>query len=193
MYHDLCVREMIYDDLDTLEQFMTFLASQVDQIERVRIYSPDPALHLMFTNPDSGENRAHDGCIHEIGRRTMGNMIRLFDVAQYFAVQTHTCAPVSRPFVLGVSISDSFLPHNARTYLLDIQDKTVTLLPESSDVQPDTLLTADISDFSSFVIGAVSLSDLLRLGRVQLSDPSFARDVQNAIGWDEKPCNYTYF
>ena len=44
---------------------MTFLASQVDQIERVRIYSPDPALHLMFTNPDSGENRAHDGCIHE--------------------------------------------------------------------------------------------------------------------------------
>ena len=79
------------------------------------------------------------------------------------------------------------------TYLLRIQDKTVTLLPESSDVQPDTLLTADISDFSSFVIGAVSLSELLRLGRVQLSDPSFARDVQNAIGWDEKPCNYTYF
>ena len=193
MYHDLFVREMIYDDLDTLEQFMTFLASQADQIERVRIYSPDPALHLMFTNPDSGENRAHDGCIHEIGRRTMGNMIRLFDVAQYFAVQTHTCAPVSRPFVLGVSISDSFLPHNARTYLLHIQEQTVTLLPESSDVQPDTLLTADISDFSSFVIGAVSLSELLRLGRVQLSDPSFARDVQNAIGWDEKPCNYTYF
>lgn len=169
MYHDLCVREMIYDDLDTLEQFMTFLASQVDQIERVRIYSPDPALHLMFTNPDSGENRAHDGYIHEIDRRTMGNMIRLFDVAQYFAVQTHTCAPVSRPFVLGVSISDSFLPHNARTYLLRIQDKTVTLL------------TADISDFSSFVIGAVSLSELLRLGRVQLSNPSFARDGRTRL------------
>lgn len=181
MYHDLCVREMIYDDLDTLEQFMTFLASQVDQIERVRIYSPDPALHLMFTNPDSGENRAHDGCIHEIGRRTMGNMIRLFDVAQYFTVQTHTCAPVSRPFVLGISISDSFLPHNARTYPLRIQDKTVTLLPESSDVQPDTLLTADISDFSSFVIGAVSLSELLRLGRVQLSNPSFARDGRTRL------------
>ena len=55
MYHDLCVREMIYDDLDTLQQFMSFFASQVDQIDRVRIYSPDPYLHHMFLNPDSGE------------------------------------------------------------------------------------------------------------------------------------------
>ena len=58
MYHDLLVPEMVYEDLDTLRQFMTFFASQVDQIERVRILSPDPSLTMLFHNPDTGENRA---------------------------------------------------------------------------------------------------------------------------------------
>ena len=40
MYHDLTVREMVYEDMDTLEEFLTFFASQTDQIERVRIYTP---------------------------------------------------------------------------------------------------------------------------------------------------------
>ena len=75
MYHDLLVPEMVYEDLDTLRQFMTFFASQVDQIERVRILSPDPSLTMLFHNPDTGENRAHDGCIHEVARRTMGHSV----------------------------------------------------------------------------------------------------------------------
>ena len=190
MYHDLCVREMIYDDLDTLEQFMTFFASQTDQIDRIRIYSPDDYLHTMFTNPDSGENRAHDGCIHEIGRRTMGNMIRLFSVADYFAVQTHCCNPVSRPFTLAVKLTDTFLEQNHRTFLLRIEGSHVALVESGT---PDAVLSSDISDFSSFVIGALPLSELLRLGRMQLDCPSYARDIQNAIGWDTRPCNYTYF
>lgn len=190
MYHDLCVREMIYDDLDTLEQFMTFLASQFDQIERVRIYSPDPYLHHMFCNPDSGENRAHDGCIHEIGRRTMGNMIRLFDIPGYFAVQSHCQYPVSRPFTLALDVTDTFLPQNNGMFLLRIEGNTVTLVPNGT---PDVTLTTDISDLSSFVIGAAPLKELVRLGRVQLDDSSYLSEIQHAIGWDEKPCNYTYF
>ena len=54
-------------------------------------------------------------------------------------------------------------------------------------------LWADISDFSSLVIGAIPLADFVRLGRIRLSDPAYLRDIQRAIGWDVKPCNYTYF
>ncbi len=190
MYHDLCVREMIYDDVDTLEQFMTFFASQFDQIDRVRIYSPDPYLHELFLNPDSGENRAHDGCIHEIGRRTMGNMIRLFDIPGYFAVQTHCQYPVSRPFTLALDVTDTFLPQNNSVFLLRIEGSTVT---RTDDGAPDVALAADISDLSSLVIGAVPLRELVRLGRVRLGDAGYLDDIQRAIGWDEKPCNYTYF
>ena len=120
----------------------------------------------------------------------MGNMIRLFSVADYFAVQTHSCNPVSRPFTLAVKLTDTFLEQNNRTFLLYIEGSHVALVESGV---PDAVLSSDISEFSSFVIGALPLSELLRLGRMQLDCPSYARDIQNAIGWDIRPCNYTYF
>lgn len=190
MYHDLYVHEMIYDDLETLRRFMTFLASQVDQIDRVRILSTDEHLHMMFTNPDSGENRAHDGCIHEIGRRTMGHMVRILDVAGYFRKQTHCCAPVSRPFVLALTVQDPFLSHNNGVYYLDIAGETVTLLEHA---RPNVTLSADIATLSSLVMGAYPVERAVGLGRVCLSDHAYIPDIQRAIGWDKKPVNVTYF
>ena len=190
MYHDLMVREMIWEDVDTLKQFMTFFASQVDQIERVRILSPDEYLHVMFKNPDTGENRAHDGCIHEIGRKAMGYMVRIFDVKQYFAVQTHCEAPVSRPFTLALQVRDTFLSHNDGTFLLKVEGDRVALVEDGT---PDVTLSTPIADLSSLAMGAIPLREFLAYDRMQLSDPSYADDIQKAIGWSVKPKNYTYF
>lgn len=190
MYHDLLVPEMVYEDLDTLRQFMTFFASQVDQIERVRILSPDPSLTMLFHNPDTGENRAHDGCIHEVARRTMGYMARIFDVPAYFRMQSRCESPVSRPFVLALQVDDNFIEGNNGTFLLNISGSTVEVVEHA---QPDVTLSADISTLSSLVMGAFSLDEALRLGRLTLSDHGYAADVQRAIGWSRKPINFTYF
>ena len=181
---------MIYEDAETLKQFMTFFASQVDQIERVRILSPDEYLHVMFKNPDTGENRAHDGCIHEIGRKTMGYMVRIFDIRQYFSVQTHCEVPVSRPFTLALQVRDTFLEHNNGTFLLEVNGGTVTLTETGT---PDVTLSTQIADLSSLVMGAIPLREFLAYDRMTLSDPSYAEDIQRAIGWSVKPKNLTYF
>ena len=49
------------------------------------------------------------------------------------------------------------------------------------------------STLSSLVMGAFSLDEALRLGRLTLSDHGYAADVQRAIGWSRKPVNFTYF
>ena len=190
MYHDLYVHEMIYDDLETLQQFMTFFASQTDQIDRVRILSTDEYLHMMFTNPDSGENLAHDGCIQEIGRRTMGHMVRILDVAGYFQKQTHCCSPVSRNFVLALEVQDPFLSQNSGVYYLDISGETVCL---KEHAQPDVTLSTGIAELSSLVMGAYPLEQAVAFGRMSVSDPAYIPDIQRAIGWDKKPVNITYF
>lgn len=190
MYHDLYVHEMIYDDLETLQQFMSFLASQTDQIDRVRILSTDEYLHMMFTNPDSGENLAHDGCIQEIGRRTMGCMVRIFDVSGYFKQQTHCCAPVNRDFVLALEVHDPFLPKNCGTYYLDISNQTVEL---KKNMRPNVTLSTGIAELSSLIMGAYPLDQAVAFGRVSVSDSSYIDDIQRAIGWDKKPVNLTYF
>lgn len=189
-YHDLLVREMVYDDLDTLKQFMTFFASQGDQIERVRFLSPDPDLHMLFLNPDTGENRAHDGCIQEIGRRTMGYMCRILDVAAYFRSQPHCSAPAARDFVLELQVEDGFLKDNSGSYFLHVSGDRVEL---AGSTAPQVTLRTDIAALSSLVMGAYSLDKAVARGVMDISDPSFLPDVQNAIGWHGKPVNYTYF
>jgi predicted acetyltransferase len=190
MYHDLYVHEMIYDDLDTLRQFMTFFASQTDQIERVRIFSTDEYLHMMFTNPDSGENFAHDGCIHEIGRRTMGSMVRILDVTGYFKWQTHCCEPTSRVFNLALDVTDPLIERNNGTYYLGITGDAVTM---RDTAKPDVRMSVDIGTLSSIVMGAYPVAEAAALGRITVSDPSYIPDIQRAIGWNKKPVNVCYF
>ena len=145
---------------------------------------------MLFHNPDTGENRAHDGCIHEVARRTMGYMARIFDVPAYFRMQSRCESPVSRPFVLALQVDDNFIEGNNGTFLLNISGSTVEVVEHA---QPDVTLSADISTLSSLVMGAFSLDEALRLGRLTFSDHGYAADVQRAIGWSRKPVNFTYF
>lgn len=190
MYHDLAVREIICEDMETMKQFLTFFASQMDQIERVRIYTYEENFHMLFTNPDSGENRAFDGAIQEVGRKNMGYMFRIFDLKSYFMQQNFCDQPVSRPFVLALEVADDFMEENNKTVLLHIHDSQVLL---TKDREPDVTLKTGIADLSSLVMGAIPLSAFLWTGRMSLSDHSYQEDVQKAIGWSRKPKNYTYF
>lgn len=190
MYHDLAVREIICEDMETMKQFLTFFASQVDQIERVRIYTYEENFHMLFTNPDSGENRAFDGAIQEVGRKNMGYMFRIFDLKGYFAQQTHCDRPVSREFTLRLEVEDSFMEENNGSLLLNIHGDKV-LLTEGREA--DVTLKTSIADLSSFVMGAIPLHAFLWTGRMECSDRSYEQDIQNALGWSEKPKNYTYF
>ena len=190
MYHDLAVREIICEDMETMKQFLTFFASQTDQIERVRIYTYEEYFHMLFTNPDSGENRAYDGAIQETGRKIMGFMFRILDLDDYFRQQNHCDKPVSREFTLELQVEDSFMESNNKKVQLHIKDKEVKLV---SGQRADVTLKTNIADLSSLVIGAIPLDAFLWTGRMQCSDTAYAQDIQNAIGWSQKPKNYTYF
>lgn len=190
MYHDLAVHEMLYDDIDTLREFMTFFASEFDQIDRVRIYSHEPSLHLMFANPDSGENRVQDGCIQEMTRHALGYMARIIDIRRYFELENFCEAPVSRDFILHLNVRDDFMSSNNGDFYLKVFGDQVQLIGET---KADVTLTTGIDTLSSFVMGAVPLRDFLHFDRMQLSDLSYLDDVQKAIGFSRKPQDYTYF
>lgn len=190
MYHDLVVREIICEDMETMKQFLTFFASQTDQIERVRIYTCEEHFPMLFTNPDSGENRAFDGAIQEVGRKNMGYMFRIFDVKEYFRQQDHCERPAEREFVLELQVDDDFVAENSGSLYLHVCGGRVEL----TNQQPaDVVLKVGIADLSSFVMGAFPLEAFLWAGRMSCSDHSYAEDIQRALGWSQKPKNYTYF
>lgn len=87
-------------------------------------------------------------------------------------------------------MEDSFMESNDKKVQLYIKDKEVKLV---SGQRADVTLKTNIADLSSLVIGAIPLEAFLWTGRMQCSDTAYARDIQNAIGWSQKPKNYTYF
>ena len=42
-------------------------------------------------------------------------------------------------------------------------------------------------------MGAIPFSSFIWTQRMEISDSSYLQDIENAIGWHEKPKNYTYF
>ena len=190
MYHDLAVRELVCEDMETMKQFLTFFASQTDQIERVRIYTYEEYFHILFTNPDSGENRAYDGAIQETGRKIMGFMFRILDLEEYFRQQSHCDKPVSRAFTLELQVEDDFMESNNKTIRLRIEEDRVC---QTDAQKADVVLKAKIADLSSLVVGAIPLEAFLWSEQMECSDHAYVQDIQNAIGWSRKPKNYTYF
>ena len=190
MYHDLAVREIVCEDMETMKQFLTFFASQIDQIDRIRIYTHEENFHMLFTNPDSGENRAFDGAIQEVGRKNMGYMFRIFDVKEYFRQQSHCERPAEREFTLELQVDDNFVEENSGSLYLHVKNNSVKL---TDGPRADVVLRTNIADLSSFVMGAIPLSAFLWTGRMTCSDRSYEQDIQNALGWSRKPKNYTYF
>lgn len=177
-----------------MEEFLTFFASQTDQIERVRIYTPEENFQMYFSNPDSGENRAYDGAIQEIGRKNMGHMFRILSVENYFREQDHCEAKTERNFTLELQVEDTFVEENNRSFFLRIEGEKVNLLDSSKEAdRADVKLKTNIADLSSLVMGAIPLKEFLWSRRMSCSDEIYAGDIQKAIGWSEKPKNYTYF
>ena len=117
------------EDMETMKQFLTFFCiSDGSDRAGAHLYIYEEYFHMLFTNPDSGENRAYDGAIQETGRKIMGFMFRILDLEDYFRQQNHCDKPVSREFTLELQVEDSFIELNNRRKSLHIKDKEVKLV-----------------------------------------------------------------
>ena len=90
---------------------------------------------------------------------------------------------------LRLNLTDSFLPENAGSYLIDVSNGRATLDNGAADVE----LGMDIADFSSLVVGAVGFERLYAYGRVTLSDAGMADMVSRLFAARVRPWCLTHF
>ena len=120
-------------------------------------------------------------------------MVRIFDLDLYYASKNRCCHRVSRDFTLALNVTDTFLSRNNRTIYLKVSGWiAAAVVPQTS---ANVTLCTDISDLSSFVMGSYPLKQAVAFGRMSqyFSDQTYLDDIQNAIGWDTRPVNITYF
>ena len=107
---------------------------------------------------------------HESGVQGLGIMYRVLDVPRLFEVLAdHDFNSVSCN--LQIDLSDSFFPENAGSTIVEVIDGKAQVAPSAA---PEVVLSLDVADFSSLVIGVVGLHILIEYGLATLSDEAYA-------------------
>lgn len=189
LINDIFVKEFIYENRDALEELLTFLHSQEDQINRVVFNTPDESFHHLFSDPLDGRDNLFTSVYHETNIQGVGLMYRMVDTKALFcSLKDHNFNGQSCK--LRISLRDDFLEDNNGTTVIHfIGGKAHT----DNDSSYEAEMQIGISALSSFIMGTVSLKALLDFGLAGLSDESFAPIISDLFVVPHKPYCTTLF
>ncbi len=189
LLNNIELRTLVYDDPAALAALLSFFRTQADQVGHIIYETQDDAFHFLLADPRNGTGHLLAGLWHETNTQGTGIMYRVIDVARLFEQLAGydfggvTCR-------LELTLTDSFLPENARTYWLDFAGGMARLgEPGAADVA----VAMDIADFSSLVVGAIDFARLYDYGRATLSDATQAPLVSRLFRAESPPWCLTSF
>ena len=95
------------------------------------------------------------------------------------------------PFTVRLEICDPFSQRAAEEVLLHWEDGCLSV--RGAEKKPDVTIRGDISDYTSFALGAEPLKTLCDFSRLHVDDPRYLPALQSVLGKTEKPICFTYF
>ena len=186
--NDILLRTLIYDDATALTALLGFLRKQADQAGRIIYETQDETFHYVLNDPRDGSGNLLAGLWHQTNTQGLGIMYRVIDVARLLeALGDHDFGGVS--LRLRLNLTDTFLPENAGSYVIEVANGRAMLGDGAADVE----VNMDIADFSSLVVGAVDFGRLHAYGRVTLSDARMANVVNRLFVAGDRPWCLTHF
>lgn len=186
--NDLLVVEMVYNDAAAMRELLGFLHLLADQIGRVVVNTQDEYFHLLLTDPRNGSGNTVN-LYHEASAQGLGLMARVVDVPGLFAaLKGHNFNGQS--VRLRLAIADDFLPENAGDTVLHVANGHAEVVPGGAW---DVTLGLHVRDFSSLIVGAVSLAWLTRNGLATTDKPEVLPVLDRLFAWAQKPICLTRF
>lgn len=176
---EMLIEEMFYENNEVLMSMCSFLNSQSDQFDRILFSTPDEYFYYILKDPLDGLKKL------ENYSSTIDNMFRVINVKGIFQELSNTNFN-DQNVVLDISLTDSFFPENCGTTTIEFKNGWVKVLESSSD--PDKIeISLDISDFSSLIVGSVSIKTLHRLGLCKISDQTKLDSIDKIFIIGQKP------
>lgn len=189
LHNDLVIKEFLYENQEALLQLLSFLHSQSDQIQRVVLTTADEDFHMLLSDPGNGTDRLIPSIYHESHVSGVGLMYRVIDVPGFFH-QLAPCRFGRESGLVRLNIRDSFLPENEGSWLIEFSEGHPQVVEAG---EPDVELGMDISDFSSLVMGVISLRKLHLYGLADISDEKQIPFVDRLFATGDKPRSTTPF
>jgi predicted acetyltransferase len=184
----ILIHEFVYETKEALLKLCTFLHTQADQFERIIVNTQDETFHYLVVNPANGQFEAFSSEQKEMSACAVGMMYRVVNVRRMFeTLHKHNFG--NQTCKLKITIKDDFLESNNGSLIVHFENGIPTL--QEQDYEVEILL--NISEFSSFFMGAVSFKTLLRYGLAEISDLEYTDCVNTVFMTEQKPMSTTYF
>lgn len=187
--NNMVIHEFVYLEPDVLREFSTFLNSQADQFQYIRIHTGDPYFHFLVESPENGHCSAFDSFKNEFRESAVGLMCRVVNTKGIFD-DLKGVNFGGQNLELKLHILDDFVDENNGSVYLKFKDGQVDL-NEVDKYQVELTLT--VEHFSSLIAGAITFDKLHEYGMLKLSNEDFNEELKRIFNVNSAPLCYTFF
>ncbi len=184
------VTEMVYETPEALSELMTFLQTQADQINRIIFHTDDPDFYHYVKDPRNESGNLAEPVWHESHVSGVGIMFRVLNTRQIFRILENRNFG-GQTLRLKLTVRDDFLKENDSTLVIHFEGGKPNL--KTKNAASDVTLELNIADFSSLILGAVTLKSLYRYGYARISKPDYLNRLHKLFATEEKPICTTSF
>ncbi|HOD66062.1 MAG TPA: GNAT family N-acetyltransferase [candidate division Zixibacteria bacterium] len=187
--NDLCVEECLYESPEVLAEFLAFLHSQRDQVRRVILDLPDPNFHYAPVDPRNGSEGLYASVYHEVAACAVGPMYRVLDVQSLLAAASEAKFGPGEATV-AFTLADRWWGKTAGTTAIHFCEGRAAAAPKR---KCDVAVEMEVADFSSVILGAVRLSQLVDYGLARVSKRKSAEVVDSILAAAQPPYCFSRF
>jgi predicted acetyltransferase len=187
--NDIQVTELIYENPEALQELLTFLHSQADQIRHVFFNTQDADYHHLLLDPRNGVPELIPSVYHQSNVQGVGIMYRVVDcLGALSALQQRDFG--GQTLRARFEVEDSFLPENSGSWLLSLEEGRLSVAEEGG---VDVDVGLGVAELSSLVVGAVDFRSLYSYGLAEVSDTAFVDVLDRAFASRVRPICTTPF
>lgn len=189
MDSDMNVPEFIYHTPAAFSEMLTFLRTQLDQVDRVSLEISEDEFYFVPSNPVTDTVTRMAPTHHDVHIAGVGIMYRVMDIPRLFEQLTVPSFGKDK-ITVGIDLTDTFYPGNHGKDVVEFADGVGRVNP---DAKADVEIALDVAEFSSMVMGAIGFEKLHTYGLARVSDEAYIERLDALFRYRQKPVCITGF
>lgn len=187
------VSELVYLSPAVLRAFLGFFRNQSDLAENIVIRTGEEDFyHILPSAQDISGNYIDFGFL-QTNVSAVGTMYKIVDLANFVETCGHREFPAA-DLTVAFDFYDE-LAHRSESFSVSFKTEPGEKISRWHEASPgavcDVHIKCSLADISSLFMGSCRLSSLVRLGSVQLSDPSYEALIDSLFYCSQKPWTNT--
>ncbi len=172
--NNMIVKELIYENQEGLEELCTFVHSQLDQVERVIMEVNNEFIEFILSDPTNGLYEGFNTNHCEVSVTGIGKMYRVLKLKSVMEELKDVFSSMI-DFKIKLNVHDNFMEEGKQSVILSFENGKGIIRDGAYDVE----VSIDVSDFSSLIMGVIPFNQLMKYGRVGISDSSYLSAIDS--------------